>query len=273
MNNYISKFNGTANDNAFAKVANELCNELSMLLSVRGIEPERTEVSSSDRASSIGFYWDEFGEPIIGNHCLFLNYNEEVEELSLGYEWPLFIDHMGATRSLRPTDWYQTSHEHEMSDAQKLLSSVTIRKWIRNQTHKIPLALLSSPEKLIKRIERELDIYKAFIDTLIPYTNQRIESVDKIKESLKNRDMWMQGFNPEHNHHHTSSWYYHDSLGESVQGFVEVDDGWASSEGKGITKEEMEIRFTFKDGAVSREKYSNIVRQVANIIKKEIKQA
>lgn len=270
MRDYISKFNGTANDNAFAKVANELCSELSMLLSVRGMEPVEANVSSSDRAASILFRWDEFGDPVIGNHCLFLDYDEEVEELSLGYEWPSFIDHMDATRSLRPTDWYQTSHQHEMSEAQKLLNSVTIRKWVRNQKHKIPLALLSSPEKLIKRIERELDIYKAFIDTLIPYTKNRIKNIDKIKESLKDRDMWMQRFKPEHNHQHISSWYYHHSYNESIQGFIEVDKEWAENEGKGETNEELEVRFTFKDKAISREKFADIVKQFARITNKSL---
>ena len=272
MSDYITKFNGAVNDNAFAKVANELCKELSMLFAVRGIEPEDTTVSSSDGKATLSFKWGKFGKPVIGHHGLNIDYCAESLMLRFDCLWPRYKDHQGNVRQFSPSDWnvsqLENDEDNEPSPAQSLLDRKTVNKWMKNNSFNLPVSLLTSPEKLIKRLERELDVYQAFTDTVVPFTEKWIAGTQKIIEAVNTRDKWMENFKPHTDHNYYRSWYYHSTKG--IESYVEFDNGWACHDGKGETEEELEVRFTFKDKSISREKFAAIVSEMAGIVNKSV---
>jgi hypothetical protein len=263
----------STNPETFSKAANELSKELSTLFAVRGIEPLSTEVDSSDCQAAIKFTWDagdSYKDDLYKldmSMTLSFSSSEDIK-FHLGFGWPTWADYNGGDAEASP---FSLAHSYHSDDTlEKLgLNDKTINKWARNDSSTLPRSALATAEGFVKRLEKELEIYQAYLPVLAEVATAQAKLGEAEREVIREKKRWFPSdYVLEKDNKYGSwaaSWFNNKTVDAPV--YIEVDSMWASNGGKGLIKDDdCEVRFCFNSGSITREEFSALIPKLSKLV-------
>ena len=273
----------STNSETFSKAVIELSKELSTLFAVRGVEPDDVKVDSSDCQAEIKFAWKPEGQgeayDVAYPDCketplwkldmsMTISFNSGDGRFHLSFGWPTWTDYNGGEDEASPFTLAHGYAGYDYSTELSKLNQNTRNKWARNNGCVLPRSALATTEGFIKRLEKELDIYQAYLPTLVRVAIGEAKLCEAQKEVIRKKKVWFSSsyeMEKAHNSSWCSSWFNNKNANAPV--YMEVDSMWASNGGKGLIEDDdCEVRFCFNEGSITREEFSALIPKLSKLV-------